>query len=148
MKITQSLQLELERLQSEVEALRRDVGAVRQVLFEIHVMDIDRTALAEQKIELPWEAPEAQLASGPTESFKFKMFDSAKLPWQETIERLRQQQLVRVLAEPRIATMAGREALFNAGGEVPNLAPGPNSSVHVEFKRFGTEVWLLPRDLV
>ena len=60
------------------------------------------------------------------------------------IDALRQQDLVKVLAEPVLTTVSGRPAAFNAGGEFPILIPQGLGTVAVEYKRFGTRVDFVP----
>jgi pilus assembly protein CpaC len=65
------------------------------------------------------------------------------------LEALRNQSLVKVLAEPKLVTLSGRPAQFVSGGEqaVPTLASGSaggGAVSGVDFKPFGTTVQFLP----
>jgi pilus assembly protein CpaC len=65
------------------------------------------------------------------------------------LEALRNQSLVKVLAEPKLVTLSGRPAQFVSGGEqaVPTLgsgAAGGGAVSGVDFKPFGTTVQFLP----
>src|SRR5262249_57146584 len=65
------------------------------------------------------------------------------------LEALRNQTLVKLLAEPKIIALSGRPAEFVSGGEqaVPTLASGSaggGAVSGVEFRPFGTTVRFLP----
>src|SRR5204863_470187 len=65
------------------------------------------------------------------------------------LEALRNQNLVKILAEPKLVTLSGRPAEFISGGEqaVPTLASGSaggGAVSGVEFRPFGTTVRFLP----
>jgi pilus assembly protein CpaC len=65
------------------------------------------------------------------------------------LEALRNNNLVKVLAEPKVVTLSGRPAEFISGGEqaVPTLASGSaggGAVSGVEFRPFGTTVRFLP----
>jgi pilus assembly protein CpaC len=65
------------------------------------------------------------------------------------LEALRNQSLVKILAEPKLVTLSGRPAQFVSGGEqaVPTLASGSaggGAVSGVDFKPFGTTVQFLP----
>ncbi len=65
------------------------------------------------------------------------------------LEALRNQNLVKILAEPKLITLSGRPAEFISGGEqaVPTLASGSaggGAVAGVEFRPFGTTVRFLP----
>ena len=60
------------------------------------------------------------------------------------IEALKEQQLVKFLAEPTVVATHGRPARFNVGGKVPFITPGANGTVTVGYEEFGTSVDFLP----
>jgi pilus assembly protein CpaC len=69
--------------------------------------------------------------------------------FQGFLEALRNQNLVKILAEPKLVTLSGRPAQFVSGGEqaVPQLASGSaggGAVSGVDFKPFGTTVQFLP----
>lgn len=60
------------------------------------------------------------------------------------IKALRQNELVKVLAEPTVVATHGRPARFIVGGKVPYIVPTGNGSVSVQYEEFGTSVDFLP----
>jgi pilus assembly protein CpaC len=63
------------------------------------------------------------------------------------LSALRQNNLLRVLAEPNLIAMSGEEASFLAGGEFPVPVPqntGAAATITVEFKRFGIQLNFVP----
>lgn len=64
------------------------------------------------------------------------------------IVALRENNLLRVLAEPTLVAMSGKEASFLAGGEfpfaVPNAAAGGATTFTIEFKEFGVRLSFKP----
>jgi pilus assembly protein CpaC len=61
---------------------------------------------------------------------------------------LRENNLLRVLAEPNLVTMSGQEAQFLAGGEfpipVPQSSSGNSTTITIEFKEFGVRLKFTP----
>ncbi|WP_164100643.1 type II and III secretion system protein family protein [Candidatus Laterigemmans baculatus] len=60
------------------------------------------------------------------------------------IKALRQNELVKVLAEPTVVATHGRPARFIVGGKVPYIVPTGNGSVSVQYEEFGTSVDFMP----
>ncbi len=60
------------------------------------------------------------------------------------IKALRQNDLVKMLAEPTVVATHGRPARFTVGGKVPYIVPSGNNAVAIEFEEFGTSVDFLP----
>lgn len=60
-------------------------------------------------------------------------------------QAMRENTLLRVLAEPNLVAMSGQEATFLAGGEFPVPIPqGISGSVTIEFKEFGVRLRFTP----
>jgi pilus assembly protein CpaC len=88
----------------------------------------------------------AGLAGAPNISFGIVNQNQGFLGF---LEALRNNNLVKVLAEPKLITLSGRPAEFISGGEqaVPTLASGSaggGAVSGVEFRPFGTTVRFLP----
>jgi len=67
--------------------------------------------------------------------------------WTVFIDALKDQGLVKVLAEPSLITLSGRSADFLAGGEFPVPVPQASSGgsiVTIEYKPFGVALKFLP----
>ncbi len=60
------------------------------------------------------------------------------------IAALRQQQLIKSLAEPTVVATHGRPARFNVGGKVPYIVPSGNGAVSIQYEEYGTSVDFLP----
>ena len=65
------------------------------------------------------------------------------------VQAMRQNNLLRVLAEPNLVAISGQEASFLAGGEFPIPVPGGGvsggtTSVTIEFREFGVKLNFVP----
>jgi pilus assembly protein CpaC len=64
------------------------------------------------------------------------------------VQALRQNNLLRVLAEPNLVAMSGQEASFLAGGEfpipVPQTGVGGGSTITIEYREFGVRLNMVP----
>ncbi|HEV3004861.1 MAG TPA: hypothetical protein VGX78_10390, partial [Pirellulales bacterium] len=60
------------------------------------------------------------------------------------LDLLQQQNVAKVLAEPKLVTVSGRPASFNAGGEFPILVPQSLGTVSIQYRKFGTQVEFVP----
>jgi pilus assembly protein CpaC len=65
------------------------------------------------------------------------------------VQAMRQNNLLRVLAEPNLVAISGQEASFLAGGEFPIPVPGGGvsggtASVTIEFREFGVKLNFVP----
>lgn len=65
------------------------------------------------------------------------------------LRALRENSLVRILAEPNLVAISGHEASFLAGGEFPVPVPQGNvgGQVTVQFKEFGVQLGFVPHIL-
>jgi pilus assembly protein CpaC len=65
------------------------------------------------------------------------------------VQALRQNNLMRILAEPNLTAMSGKEASFLAGGEFPipvtqGVAGGSSTTVTIQFREFGVKLKMTP----
>jgi pilus assembly protein CpaC len=60
--------------------------------------------------------------------------------FQSSIEALRRNNLVKVLASPILTAVDGRPASFNSGGEIPIIVPAGLGQVGIQFREFGTRL--------
>jgi len=80
----------------------------------------------------------------------FGQFTSGKTPFDIFITAMKQNNLLRVLAEPNLTTMSGEQATFLAGGEFPYPVPqsgaagGGGTAITIEFKQFGVRLNFTP----
>ena len=64
--------------------------------------------------------------------------------WDVFIDALKEEGLIKVLAEPTLIALSGQEANFLAGGEFPIPVPQQNDTITVEFKEFGVSLKFTP----
>ncbi len=129
------------------------VVGVQQVLLHTKIMEVSRTKLRDLGVDWLLTGNNGSLSNTPSglSDAAFNTIssnattrllingDAAFL-----IRALRQDNLVKVLAEPSIVATHGRPARFNVGGEVPYIVPNGNGSSTVAYKEFGTSVDFLP----
>jgi pilus assembly protein CpaC len=60
------------------------------------------------------------------------------------VDALKQNNLVKVLAEPTLVAVNGRPASFNSGGEFPILVPQSLGTISIQYRQFGTRVDFVP----
>lgn len=101
----------------------------------------------------PGGSPIGALATGATVSISpaANLYGSArfgKTAFEQFVQALRQNNLMRILAEPNLTTMSGHSASFLAGGEIPILVPQPGSGgatiFSIEYKPFGVQLNFTP----
>jgi len=143
------------------------VGGVHEVLLHVKVMEVSRTKL--RSLGFDWTqisgqnvirssvsglitaASAANPVSGSAatavtsggETFFFSIFDGNDAFF-GVLEALRQDNLMKVLAEPTLVTVSGRPAFFQVGGEFPIIVPQSLGTVSIEYKRYGTQVDFVP----
>lgn len=139
------------------------VVGVQQVLLHTRIMEVSRTKLRELGIDWGSYTDNAFFYSTPG-----NLYDTAQgtvsgiVPTTEgalnstnrifagggdfdaLIQALREQKLVKSLAEPVVVATHGRPARFNVGGKVPYLVPSGNGSVTIQYEEYGTSVDFLP----
>lgn len=74
-------------------------------------------------------------------------FMSKGTTWTVFIDALKEQGLLKVLAEPTLITLSGKTANFLAGGEFPMPVPQPGAggtAITVEYKHFGVGLHFTP----
>jgi pilus assembly protein CpaC len=147
------------------------VGGLQQVLLEVRVAEISRSALNELRFnyhsfvnDLFFGFTNLGGALGLTElntlipdgtilSSKYSIAPNTNLiagfPTGHItafIEALQQNGLVKILAEPNLMAVSGQEASFLAGGEFPVPIPqsGANNTITVQFKKFGVQLKFIP----
>jgi pilus assembly protein CpaC len=68
-------------------------------------------------------------------------------PFDYFIAALRENNLIRVLAEPNVLATSGQQASFLAGGEIPVPVPQPGSggnTITIEYKDYGVQLNFIP----
>lgn len=140
------------------------VGGVQQVALHVKVMEVSRTKLRELGID--WavftesggfgfqtlnkmlasdqDNPVPALVSTNAQTVAFGLVDPSNTSFYTFLDALRQNNLVKVLAEPTLITVSGRPAQFKSGGEFPFLVPQSLGTTTIEWKKFGTQVDFVP----
>lgn len=120
----------------------KDMFAVSQ-LAGINPVNIGAAgdSLATARIPFVTDTEGLALSATPTLSLGFP-----RMQMQVFIQALRENGLLRILAEPNLVAVSGQEATFLAGGEFPIPVPqgGQNNSVTIEFRSFGVLLRFTP----
>ncbi len=134
----------------------------QQVLLQVHVAEIARSALAEFGVSwkaigstfigaafpgAPFVAPLGTAALGGPD-FQFLgshiFLATGNRDYAALVHALQEKNVLRTLAKPNLLTQSGREAKFLSGGEFPYPIAQSNNSISIEFKEFGVGLLFLP----
>jgi pilus assembly protein CpaC len=144
------------------------VGGVHQVMLEVRVAEMAKSTANRLGINLIYQngdefgvsllgklaelvnpmdanvykAPLGFLTS-PSVNALFR-FNSGNSTWTGFIDALKEDGLVKVLAEPTLIAMSGQQASFLAGGEFPVPIPQGLGTVAIEYKPFGVGLNFTP----
>lgn len=121
------------------------VVGVQQVLLHTRIMEVSRTKLRELGIDWSWADSTRSFTSTPvgiTSGNATNIFQGEEFT--AFIIALREQELVKYLAEPTVIATHGRPARFTVGGRVPYIVPSGNNQVTVAYEEYGTSVDFLP----
>lgn len=141
-----------------------EVVGVQQVLLHTRIMEVSRTKLRDLGIDWGAVGTEGLVnstpgglgqAAGGTLGAALPATPEAALnatnkvilgggEFEALIAALRQQDLVKLLAEPTIVATHGRPARFIVGGSVPYVVPSGNGQITVAWEEFGTSIDFLP----
>ena len=137
-----------------------EVVGVQQILLKVKVAEVSRTKL--RQLGMDWAnihgsnfvvssigdvIANTQAIAGSTgignDTIRFGMVNGST-SFFGFIEALQQQDLVKILAEPDVATVSGRPAQFRAGGQVPYPSSTSINGVSVSYMDTGVTVDFLP----
>ena len=82
--------------------------------------------------------------SGTSATATFGVVSNSEV-FQGFVEALKQESLLKILAEPNLIAVSGRPSNFLSGGEFPILVPGGLGTVTVQFKPFGVKLEFVPQ---
>jgi pilus assembly protein CpaC len=146
------------------------VGGVQQVQLHVRVMEIQRTKVRRLGMNFLFANNSGYLASTvgsltPIESLSasagslpslavssnaladpaiaFGLINTSSV-FQGFVEALKQEGLLKIMAQPSITTTNGRPASLLNGGEFPILVPAGLGTVGVEFREFGVRMEVVP----
>ncbi|MCA9015522.1 MAG: type II and III secretion system protein family protein [Planctomycetaceae bacterium] len=146
------------------------LAGVQQVLLKVKIMEVQRSKIRQlgvnwlflnqsgyvystpgtlvpiTGITVPFAGPPAVTASQNLisgTSLGFGLVDSSNI-FQAFIEALKQEALLKILAEPELVTTSGRPANLLSGGEFPILVPQSLGTVTIEWREFGVRMEAVP----
>jgi pilus assembly protein CpaC len=131
-----------------------EVAGVFTVQLETQILEVSRTKLRELGVDWAFANGDdfvSQTVSGlinatgttfsgtGQETFKLGVIENST-SFFAGVRALRRNNLVKVLAEPKLVAVDGRPASFNSGGEIPIIIPAGLGQVAVQFREFGTRL--------
>jgi len=135
------------------------VGGIHQVMLEVRIAEMARSTTKRLGINFSWVNGNdfgvsllGGLSSFSTDDgitgtsavnalFRFSKGSST---WTGLIDALKEDGLVKVLAEPTLIALSGQTANFLAGGEFPIPVPQQNGAVTIDYKKFGVGLNFTP----
>ena len=144
-----------------------EVAGVHQVMLEVRVSEMNRSLLKRLGVNLSYLSkggtnmgigmlgnltsigsfPTTTTSMSPTVNALFR-FLGGGATWTMFIDALKEDGLLKVLAEPTLITLSGKNANFLAGGEFPYPIPqsvgGGSTTITIEFKTFGVGLNFTP----
>ncbi len=130
------------------------VTGVHTIQLETQVMEVSRTKLKELGIDWAFANGDDAIANtagglltaaGSTfggtgnQNFTIGVAENGTRFF-SSIRALRQNNLVKVLANPTLTAVDGRPASFNVGGEIPIVVPSGLGQVGIQYREYGTRV--------
>ena len=142
-----------------------EVGGVHQVMLEVRVAEMTRTLLKRLGLNFTYRPNSGpgfgvsminNLTTFDTTNFSTSFtnkiqgiirFAGANAQWTFFIDALKDEGLLKVLAEPTLIALSGKSANFLAGGEFPIPVPQPSgltNIVTIQYKPFGVGLNFAP----
>jgi pilus assembly protein CpaC len=146
------------------------VGGGNQVQLHVKVLEVQRSKLEQlgfnfltlgrhfylastpgalapiASVELPFGGPPTVTTSAnalANTTGQFAIVNSNEI-FRGFIEALKQESLLKIIAEPTLITTSGRPAQFHSGGEFPILVPQGVGTASIQFRDFGVNVEAVP----
>jgi pilus assembly protein CpaC len=144
------------------------VGGVHQVMIEVRVAEMSKSTARSLGINWAWQNGDEFVVSrlgdlanvvergavgagsglgafafSPAVTALFR-FTNGNNTWTGFIDALKEDGLVKILAEPTLISLSGQSASFLAGGEFPVPVPQGLGTVAVEYKPFGVGLTFTP----
>ncbi len=144
------------------------VGGNQQVILKVKVMEVQRSKIRQLGFNFLYLNENLALASTPGQltqlvelglpfggppSAEFAPINAAQIAvgivndnsiFQGFLEALKQEALLKILAEPTLNTSNGRPANLLAGGEFPILVPQSLGTTTIEYREFGVRLEAVP----
>ena len=146
------------------------VGGVQQVALRVKVMEVQRSKIRQLGFNFLYVAEDAYLTSAPGNLLQISgitspppsievagsTFSDATMIgsiigsnslFEGYLEALKEEGLLKILAEPELVTTNGRPAHLLSGGEFPILVPQSLGTVTIEWREFGVRLEAVPNIL-
>ncbi len=144
------------------------VGGVQQVLLKVKVMEVQRSKMRKLGFNFVHLNRDSAVSSTPGQLTPLTTFNTpfggtpsvslsgladptvalgvmtANSVFQGFIEALKEENLLKIMAEPTIVTTNGRPATLLTGGEFPIPVPQSLGTVTIEWREFGTRLEAVP----
>jgi pilus assembly protein CpaC len=144
------------------------VAGVHQVMLEVRVAEMSKSVINRLGVNFSYnkgvnfglssldgltqlvKPTDANLASGPLGLFvspavnALFRFSKGNATWTGFVDALKEDGLVKILAEPTLIALSGQTAHFLAGGEFPVPVPQGLGTVAIEYKPFGVGLSFTP----
>jgi len=139
-----------------------DAGGIQQVMLEVRVAEMSRSIGKRLGINFAYvqgetfflnmlgsltflddELNDLTLRVSPSVNSIFR-FTHGSSSWTGFVDALKEDGLIKILAEPTLITLSGEEAYFLAGGEFPVPVPQGLGTTAIEFKDFGVGLTFTP----
>lgn len=123
------------------------VGGVQQVQLNVKVMEVQRTLIRSLGINFAYADDTALIASTPSAGLASTLRGAIvndDSSFDAVLEALREERLIKILAQPKLVTTNGRPANMLAGGEFPILVPQALGQVTIEWREFGVQMEAVP----
>lgn len=136
------------------------VGGVQQILLFVRVMEVSRSDLRELGVDfgvfnsndffvsgvsglIQSVSASTQSITATGQTLTMGVVNQAN-QFNGFLKALRQNDLLKIVAEPNLVCVSGRPAFFNVGGEFPILVPQSLGTVSIQYKKFGTQLDFVP----
>lgn len=140
------------------------VGGVQQVMLEVRVAEVSKSVLKRLGFNFAYlnagqllngevfysflnsltgfdDQGDFRLSNKVGSAFTFK---NSSASWSVFIDALKQNGLIKVLAEPNVVCQSGQSGSFLAGGEIPIPIPQGLGTVAIEYRPFGVGLEFKP----
>jgi pilus assembly protein CpaC len=143
-----------------------EVGGVQQVMLEVRVAEMQKSLIRRLGFNFSYLSPSGNFGISrlggmiglsdqvsSTAPFALEVsdtvnalfrFNSKGTDWTWFIDALKQEGLLKILAEPTLIAQSGQDAYFLAGGEFPVPVPQGLGTVAIEYKPFGVGLTFTP----
>lgn len=140
------------------------VGGVQEVMLEVKIAEVSKSVLKRLGVNLAYINSGSLLngevfytflngLTGFDEQGRFRLsnnvnsaftFRNGNASWSGFIDALKENGMVKMLAEPNLICLSGKTSNFLAGGEIPIPVPQGLGTTAIEFKEFGVGLEFKP----